>query len=257
MNLTYQHLGHCGRIGNQFWQVASTVGIARTLGVGVQLDPEWEYRPFLSCPDEWFGSEDIGKSAEQVVPFLHENARNYLQDYGLWKDVDEVIHDAFSLSPGSQLVVDEEWKKIRYSDTTCGVHVRRGDYVGHPDLPAQEIDYYERAVDSLKPDRVIVFSDDPEWCEQNLPFADTVYRGVVRPLNDGSVEEYRKVPPLDWIDIYLMAKCDSHVISNSSYSWWAAWYARDAETRYPSMWTNFDWFEWRRMILPGWVEIGV
>jgi hypothetical protein len=227
--------------------------------MGIQLREDWDYRPFLSCPDGWFGPNEGLVSAEELAPQIHIKARNYLQDYELWREIDETIHEAFTPSIPAQRVLDDEWAALNLPEPVCGIHVRRGDYVTNPSgtLNALPLEYYSNAVKSLYPRSIVIFSDDPDWCEEKMPYADSVYRGIVRPLNNDDDTEYENSPVLDWVDMFLMARCDQHIISNSSYSWWPAWYARDNETRYPGEWTGFDWLDWRRMILPGWHEIEV
>jgi hypothetical protein len=96
------------------------------------------------------------------------------------------------------------------NDRTTAIHVRRGDYVRHPNHhPTQSIDYYNTAIDILKDktDNFLVFSDDIEWCKQNFKIDNIIY-----------IEGEK-----DYIELYLMSLCDNNVISNSSFSWWGAW----------------------------------
>ena len=99
---------------------------------------------------------------------------------------------------------------------TCSIHIRRGDYVGHPELGGicNEA-YYKNALkelDARHPDcALIVFSDDIEFSKdllkerQQVQFCD---------WNRGSDS---------WIDLALMGRCTHHIIANSSFSWWGAW----------------------------------
>jgi len=101
------------------------------------------------------------------------------------------------------------------------VHVRRGDYASVPEVTAIYglcgPDYYRAAADHLQrvaPEaRYFVFSDDPDWAEQNLQWP-------------GPSEVVRhNVGKRDADDLRLMAACDHFVIANSSFSWWGAWLA--------------------------------
>lgn len=94
---------------------------------------------------------------------------------------------------------------------TIALHVRRQDYVGlqhFHGLPT--LDYYREAVKQIRArdwvDRVMVFSDDIDWCTQNLPRDFHFVRGTTK-----------------YEDMQLMSECDHIVTANSSFSWWAAW----------------------------------
>ena len=94
--------------------------------------------------------------------------------------------------------------------TTTSIHVRRGDYVNHPNHhPTQDLSYYLEGIDLLKlqTDLFIIFSDDIQWCKDNLKIKNSVY-----------IENEK-----DYIEMKLMSLCNNNIISNSSFSWWGAW----------------------------------
>ena len=101
-------------------------------------------------------------------------------------------------------------------DATLGVHVRRGDYVTLPlHLGANRalpISYYLNAIEHVASVRdirlIVVVSDDPEWCCKHF----TDPRCVIVNAGNRSIEDFS-----------LLQNCDHHVVSNSSFSWWAAW----------------------------------
>jgi hypothetical protein len=79
-------------------------------------------------------------------------------------------------------------------------------------------DYYQQAVERIgtRPEIVCyIFTDDPQWVKANLAIPATCrYVSELCPCSD--VEE-----------MILMASCQNHVISNSSFSWWGAWLGRN------------------------------
>ena len=102
------------------------------------------------------------------------------------------------------------------------VHVRRTDYVNngfyvdlghhqHADMHHQHADmsdnYYVRAMDMFPGEKFLVFSDDIEWCKQS-----PLFKGCEFSEGKDEVE-----------DLNLMMSCKSHIIANSSFSWWGAW----------------------------------
>ncbi len=96
------------------------------------------------------------------------------------------------------------------------VHYRRGDYL-HPKNLANfglcPPEYYERArryVLGRHPDaRFFVFSDDTDWAEANAP------------AEAAAVVRMPKGAP-DYAAMYLMSRCRSHIIANSTFSYWGA-----------------------------------
>ncbi len=99
----------------------------------------------------------------------------------------------------------------RETHEITAVQVRRGDYVKFPDhhplLPAE---YYVKAVKMAGCRAIAVFSDDIQWCRDNLHFEDVdniQYMG----RDD------------DWSELYKISECKNIVMSNSSFGWWAAY----------------------------------
>ena len=92
---------------------------------------------------------------------------------------------------------------------TCSIHVRRGDYLKLPnDHPTLNIKYYKESINEFSDDtKFLVFSDDINWCRNNL-IGDNIFY----------VDE-----PKDYINLYLMSLCNNNIIANSSFSWWGAW----------------------------------
>lgn len=101
---------------------------------------------------------------------------------------------------------------ILSEDDAVAIHIRRRDY-GH--MGVCESSYYVGAIDFIRkryPDsRLYVFSDEPNYAQQ---FLGSRYQGVTMVSSGG-----------DLSDLYLMSLCKHFVIANSTYSWWAAYFA--------------------------------
>jgi hypothetical protein len=96
---------------------------------------------------------------------------------------------------------------------SVSLHVRRGDYENNKTHPLISIDYYFSAIELLqsktnKDLTVFIFSDDLDWCKNNLKFTNECY----------FVSENE-----DYEDLYLITLCENHIIANSTFSWWGAW----------------------------------
>ena len=75
--------------------------------------------------------------------------------------------------------------------------------------PQQSLDYYKQAIETVGPDKTfVIFSDDIEWCKQNLDFIGSKF------FISGNK---------DYEDMYLMSLCNNNIITNSTFSWWGAW----------------------------------
>ncbi len=104
-------------------------------------------------------------------------------------------------------------------ENSVSMHIRRGDYLTNP-AAAQvhgvlELEYYYEAMERMRTKmlnpKFFVFSDDPVWVKKN--FRDTA------DLSFSSNPNTNK----DYEDLRLMSACKSHIIANSTFSWWGAW----------------------------------
>jgi hypothetical protein len=182
----------------------------------------------------------------------HAYLIGYWQNEGYFSGSGEVIRRDFVLrSPpttASARLLDE----IR-ENQSVGVHVRRGDYVHNPQIAAEynvcDLDYYRRACErvaaSVITPRYYVFSNEPVWCKQNLPF-----------LRDSVVVDTNP-PEEPWEDLRLMAACKHFVIANSSLSWWAAWLGNypGKTVVAPARWCVSNWLDVRRWLPADWLVV--
>src|SRR5262245_36764856 len=91
--VTYTPLGRYGRLGNQLFQIAATIGIAQNRGERVLLPPRWEYRSRFSLPDSLFAhglSGIFGRlaAAESYdLTGIDPRRKHYLQALRHWDNV--------------------------------------------------------------------------------------------------------------------------------------------------------------------------
>lgn len=105
------------------------------------------------------------------------------------------------------------------------LHVRRGDYAKNPKTNATHglspLEYYQSAIQLIaeQVDQPIffIFSDEPSWARENLKIK---FPCQYVDHNQGAAS---------YNDMRLMSKCKSHIIANSSFSWWGAWLNPDPE----------------------------
>lgn len=145
----------------------------------------------------------------------------YFQSEKYFKEYTEVIRKDFTLknSPAQNIQILAE--EIKKANSVC-IHVRRGDYVGNKFHEVVNNEYYVKGIEYIKNhapiDKIYIFSDDIEWCKNNISFElPTMFVG---PEYAGEKGEGH---------MFLMSKCKNFIIANSSFSWWAAWLSNNEE----------------------------
>jgi Glycosyl transferase family 11 len=133
------------------------------------------------------------------------------------------------------------------------LHVRRGDYVTEPRTSRYHgvcsIDYFRAAAEFIEKRagaiHLFVFSDDQEWCRDNLA------------LGMPTTFVAANSPDRGFRDMQLMARCRHHVIANSSFSWWGAW-LNPSPTKIvvaPQRWFDAGSADTRDLIPASWVRL--
>lgn len=147
----------------------------------------------------------------------------YWQNYKYFHAFRNEICTVFSFPPVNQLSVFNQ-EVIRQIEGCGGnsisLHVRRGDYVNNKGFGGIcDLNYYKRAIElsrfkSNNASCFFVFSNDKEWCEDNIKpmIGDSQYIFIDWNIAENS-----------YLDMYLMSLCRINVIANSSFSWWAAY----------------------------------
>jgi hypothetical protein len=211
-----------GGLGNQLFQWA----VSRNLSIKYNTNYYFETKYFKSSK---FKIEltnlniDIKENSIITLPVINDNFKfqnipdNSFLD-GYWQS------EKYFIDSENQIRNDLEINKDIYSyiihkypvlnENTVSMHIRRGDYTKLQHIhPLQSIDFYEKAYDIIndKSINILVFSDDIEWCKQNIKFDNITY-----------IEGETNI-----VDMYIMSLCKHNIIANSSFSWWGAWLNRN------------------------------
>lgn len=209
MIVTFASLGRMGRLCNQMFQVAGTIGIARRNGFDFAF-PEWRN---YDHRDRFGSVEDIDVQKYFVNPLPRYDGPPLPDHFVDWGYHDVRLDHSASLSGHMQSLryfehaLDEVRWYFRMHDeyppsSYTAIHVRRGDYDDqyHPRIPES---YYREAMRRLS-GPYLVFSDDIVACRQMF----------------GSDVEYANGNYLD--DFKRLKSCINFIISNSSYPAMAA-----------------------------------
>lgn len=107
--------------------------------------------------------------------------------------------------------VEELRNQIKNTPTSVGVHIRRGDFVGLG--WAEGTDYYKRGMAKIKTKvsdpHFFIVTDDKDWVKEHFDEKDITIIDVKSPTSD--IDEF-----------FLLSICDHHIISESTFGWWAA-----------------------------------
>jgi hypothetical protein len=237
-------LGFNGRLGNQLFQIASTIGTARKTGYEVYFPAE-NFMVDSNLPHSYqgckvmegfnfnrdllMGSVNLSRSIKyrfieggnfkytQSINSIGDftDLHGYFQNEKYFLDSRDEILDLFTFRKEIINLGDSSWN---IGSDSVSLHVRRGDYIQSPDHhPTQDIEYYVKALKIIGAKNVYVFSDDIGWCNRNLSFGDYEwnYLDIDNP----------------YVSMYLMTKCENNIICNSSFSWWGAWLNRNVNKK--------------------------
>lgn len=128
----------------------------------------------------------------------------------------ELLHE---FTPRKRIKIPSELRKMIESKNSVAIHVRRGDYVrlGRA-LPTA---YYVKAKKEMERNMedpvFFIFSDDYEWVKNHIEWGSKVFY----------IDELCKLE--DYEQLFVMSRCHSQVIANSTFSWWAAWLNPDPD----------------------------
>jgi hypothetical protein len=242
----FNALGHLGRLGNQMFQYASLRGIAAKNGYNYFLPPsnnqdEWKdhqlfvpfklpnisllnvqyidgNRPIIQEKDFSFDGDLFNNCPKWV------NLQGFFQSEKYFKEIEDEIREDFQFRDE---IYQPSKQMIDTLDNPISLHIRRTDYTANKNHNPLELDYYKEALKCFDKKRpVIIFSDDPEWCNSQEIFSED--RFLVSENNS------------NYIDLCLMTLCKDHIIANSSFSWWGAWLAKGNKVIAPSKWFGPD-----------------
>ena len=132
----------------------------------------------------------------------------YWQSEQYFKEIEPLLRQEFTVKTSPDAKNAEMAEQIQ-SVPSVSVHVRRGDYASNPItqgvLGLCPLEYYYEAVrilsETLPELHLFVFSDDPQWADQNLEF-DYPTTFVAHNNADKNFEDLR-----------LMSLCRHHIIA--------------------------------------------
>lgn len=232
-----------GGLGNQIFQYAAAKAVAKDKSCKLFVNTETENAHNVNNHN--YATELFQDAIEVDWPrgplgnwlYQQQGIKVYSFDDGFapWDptsiEVPSILNGYFQYYPAIITILPEVLKILKengpvYPDQQATfLHIRRGDYVEKADFHyLQGQDYYEKVIQSIRPSKILIFSDDIEWCKQQ-PWLQNIECKEF-------IEEKDEVKSL-----FLMASCkEGAIIANSTFSWWAAMLSETKNVTYPSRW---------------------
>lgn len=225
-----------GRLGNQIFQFALLFSLHKSKGYEIHL-PLNNRCQFWNCFDinkvkifDYLEISNLNFCTEPNGCYNFDDRilqqpdntkfHGWFQSYLYFDKYKKELIDCLNFK--NNIVEEGNHKLSKYKTPLTSIHVRRTDYLCDPcrgDLIKEG--YYEKAIENIKDDEeVLVFSDDVHFVKDYFK----------NKKNFNVVEEN------EYISLYMMTKCKSHIIANSSFSWMGAYLSGKENITCPSPW---------------------
>ncbi len=137
--------------------------------------------------------------------------KGWFQDTRFFEHIRKVLLKEFT--PKNRIKLSTDLHNVLECEESVSVHIRRGDYVKIRQTLSSA--YYKKAAaymrEYYKNPRFLIFSDDLEWVKENLDIGDN----CIYVNDNGKLQDYE--------ELFIMSRCKSNIISNSTFSWWGSW----------------------------------
>jgi hypothetical protein len=249
-SVTHTFLGTRGDMGNQIFQLACIIAAGRRSNANIIFPTRISTLPIIKLFDlthfEW---KDISVDAtfheydnyeHIVIPQDGRNydVRGYRQSYKYFDVIGKDIRDIFV--PKNE-ILDSIRSLIPNEYIT--IHIRKGDYMKFMhkipllrEFRQCQLEYYKAGIRKLRETYpncpLLVCTDSPQWIKPLLSELDS--KAILAPIPIGIEPKFS-----DFCTLYLSSGI---VISNSTYSWWAAYLNPDKIIICPSPWWDPDGF---------------
>jgi hypothetical protein len=177
----------------------------------------------------------------QIDPSKSVALDGYYQSFKYFEKYESQIYHMINLE-NQQTQTKTDFEHYLGNVFTINMHFRLGDYKYkqeyHPVMPKE---YYEKSLHAILSNaktttaiRVLYFceEEDNNYVNQIIDYLKTT-------IPQDSVEFVKVDDTIeDWKQLLLMSCCNSHIIANSSYSWFGAYLCpeKNKQVCYPSKW---------------------
>lgn len=203
-----------GRLGNFMFEVAAAYAYSLRHNMDYSIDKKedvnnyiYRFFPHLETTKQLPANHSIWMEPQhnyhEIPYFDNVKIKEYFQSEKYFEDYRAEILDLFKFP-------------YQFEKGWTSIHIRRGDYVTYyTQFPPVTEAYLRTAIKLMAANgfkKFRVFSDDIHWCKEL--FSKGQFKGYTFEYSEGKNE---------FEDMALMSHCEHNIISNSTFSWWAAW----------------------------------
>ena len=272
--ITMNDIGLNGRLGNQMFQYAALLGIAKKNDFDYGINYSNDFNLELEeIPQEIHMNQKVlslsrlfklsaQDSSNKNFPTIVEPHFNFCKE--LFQINDNInLHGYFQTAKYFEHIKNDILKEYTFPDhikekakrnidaikdkEIVGVHFRRSDYLILKDFYNTNLeDYYEKAFKLFSDKKYIflLFSDDVNYLNENFN-----NKKNFKICDSGN----------QFVELAMMSICDHNIIANSSFSWWAAWLNQNKNKKVvaPAVWFNDSYKdkESKDIYCDGWIKL--
>jgi|LakMenE18May11ns_1017448.scaffolds.fasta_scaffold9799400_2 hypothetical protein len=262
-----------GGLGNQMFQYAFGRNISNITGRKLILDTS-----FLDDKNKYSGfvyrdyDLDVFNLDVEVVSSFNGPVELIQEDWGSLHKVQTNLIDKSINSTSENLYIEGYWQSPEYFNNSIDnlfpfkfgiednsielmndivnsnsvmINIRRTDYLTTDFHGVYGREYVDKSMSHFKDMKykVYIFSDDPEWCQENLSDLGTI---VGHEHKGYKFSNY----------LQLMSMCKLFIIPNSSFAWWSA-YLSESKTKvyYPEIWIKSYPHKIKHLFPLNWIPI--
>lgn len=234
------------RLGNFLWKYAYNIKLCSKFGYEAQYPDYylWKYLEnppvvfdkeppvdLLVRPKQWAWSQEEMEEIESL-DFKNQDIsfalNHFMQSYKWFEGYEREVYNSLKIKQEEIEKVKNKYDYLFNSpESTIGISIRLGDFVGHGDFFQIPTDWYLNALEQFpywQERKVVVFSDDIEK-------AKTLFKGYgfyyAEPNNTHThAEGFKHYHSEKAAEQFILGTLmDDWIIGNSTFSWWMAWLA--------------------------------
>jgi hypothetical protein len=206
---------------------------------------------FHYSPDLVYNIDNLlfEKKSDVLLAFGYWQSVKYFKDFE--KEIRKEFTFKYSIEDSNNNEIKDILNRIDSSNSVM-INVRRKEYLNSSHHGVISVDYINKASEIIKSkvDNIeyYVFSDDIEWCKDNIKLENVHFMDKYFLEDMGFKFNYY---------LQLMSRCKHFIISNSTFAWWSAWLnnSEDKIVIAPKRWLLDEKINTSDIIPENWIKI--